>query len=205
MGTRFFRRFAQLFRRGLADIELRALLPERDALPLKNGLGVVCLCGLGELQQRIRAFKNPSLKAKASRSHIVESLTFGKLSVHCSINAEMTALMTITLLEAPAKEEKLPPIRPPEGGGVSFEDFNFKLMVIEELMYRREVLKPRFDVYAFAKRFDERQIDIANEGFDVIPEVRRYFDEYPIPAELLLDIESLVQDGSQVHLQVCPL
>ena len=35
--------------------------------------------------------------------------------------------------------------------GAVFKDFNFKLLVIEALMYQRKVLKPKFDVHAFAK------------------------------------------------------
>lgn len=154
---------------------------------------------------RLAMVKNPSLKKKASRTHRIESLTLGTLSVHCALNEERTALATITISEAPAMEVKLPAMKPPEGAGARFEDFNFKLMVIEELMYRRDVLKPRFDVYAFVKRFDGRTIDIRAEGFAVIPEVRRYFEDFPIPAELLVSIESLVQDGSQIYLQLCPL
>lgn len=47
--------------------------------------------------------------------------------------------------------------------GVQFKDFNFKLAVIEGLMYEQGVLAPRFDVYEFVKDYAARQIDIADE------------------------------------------
>jgi len=60
---------------------------------------------------------------------------------------------------------------------VQFKDFNFKLAVIQRLMYEQNVLTPRFDVYEFVERYTARHIDIEKEGYGVIPEVRRYFKQ----------------------------
>lgn len=79
--------------------------------------------------------------------------------------------------------------------GVQFKDFNFKLAVIERLMYEQGVLTPRFDVYEFVKGYTARQIDIEEEGYDIIPEVRAYFEQLDIPAELLPLIQEINQDG----------
>ena len=70
-----------------------------------------------------------------------------------------------------------------QGGGcmsdsVRFKDFNFKLAVIQRLMYEQSALVPRFDVYAFAKSYTARQIDIDDEGYDIIPKVRQYFEQH---------------------------
>ncbi len=89
--------------------------------------------------------------------------------------------------------------------GVQFKDFNFKLAVIERLMYEQGVLTPRFDVYEFVKAYTERQIDIEEEGYEIIPEVRAYFEQLEIPAELLPSIEAINQDGGDhIYGELCP-
>lgn len=89
--------------------------------------------------------------------------------------------------------------------GAQFKDFNFKLAVIERLMYEQGVLTPRFDVYDFVEAYVERQIDIEEEGYDIIPEVRAYFEQLEIAAELLPRIEEINQDGGDtIYGQLCP-
>lgn len=89
---------------------------------------------------------------------------------------------------------------------VIFKDFNFKLAVINELMYEREVLRPRFDVRRFVRDHTARQIDLEKEGYEIIPEVRAYFESLPILSAYLDDIEELHQDGGdEIYLQLCPL
>lgn len=88
---------------------------------------------------------------------------------------------------------------------VHFKDFNFKLAVIQKLMYERDVLTPRFDVYEFAEEYTARRIDIDEEGYDVIPEVRWHFEALEIPADTLLGIETLDQDGGdEIYMQLYP-
>ena len=87
---------------------------------------------------------------------------------------------------------------------VRFEDFNFKLAVIQILMYEQNVLVPRFDVYEFVKGHTARQIDIEEEGYDIIPEVRRYFEQLEIPSETLRLIEEIDQDGGGIYMQLYP-
>ncbi len=88
---------------------------------------------------------------------------------------------------------------------VQFKDFNFKLAVIERLMYQQGVLTPRFDVYDFVAAYTARQIDIEEEGYDIIPEVRTYFEQLEIPAELLPRIEEIDMDGGdEIYAQLCP-
>jgi hypothetical protein len=88
---------------------------------------------------------------------------------------------------------------------VTFNDFNFKLAVIQELMYEREVLRPRFDVYDFVEEYTARQIDIEEEGYDIIPEVRAYFEDLAVPADAVSQIEELYQDGgNEIYMQLYP-
>ena len=85
-----------------------------------------------------------------------------------------------------------------------FEDFNFKLAVIQELMYHQEVLTPVFDLDEFLPQIP-RSIDLEEEGYAIIPEVRTYFEQLPIPAVHAPLIETLEQDGGDdIYMQLCP-
>ena len=89
--------------------------------------------------------------------------------------------------------------------GVQFQDFNFKLAVIERLMYQRDLLTPRFNVYEFAAAYIARQIDIEEEGYAIIPEVQAYFEQLAIPVALLPLIEEINMDGGdEIYGQLCP-
>ena len=86
-----------------------------------------------------------------------------------------------------------------------FVDFNFKLAVIQVLMYEQAILTPPFDVYEFAKNYSSRQINIDEEGYEIIPEVKEYFEQLEIPTEALLNVEEICQYGSnEIYLQLCP-
>lgn len=90
----------------------------------------------------------------------------------------------------------------PSGDHLFEADFNFKLMVINQLMYVDEVLLPKFDVWQFA---EQRGIDIEKVGYNIIPEVVEYFKQLPIPMALLIDIEELEADGGdKIYGQVFP-
>jgi len=78
---------------------------------------------------------------------------------------------------------------------IEFTDFGFKLSIIQELMYTKELLKPKFDLYEFIEWYDKRQIDIEEEGYEPIPEVTQYFKDLPIPKRLAKEITEIAQDG----------
>lgn len=88
-----------------------------------------------------------------------------------------------------------------------FEDFGFKLMVVQELMYVKQTLQPAFDVHEFAQKHTARKIDLeGQEAYSVIPEVRAYFENLEIPLALLDDIETLEADGGDdIYAQLAPL
>ncbi len=87
----------------------------------------------------------------------------------------------------------------------AFTDFNFKLAVIQRLMYEQGLLTPRFDVYAFVAGYTARSIDIEDEGYAIIPEVRQYFEALEIPVELLDHITQINQDGGdEIYGQLSP-
>ncbi|WP_299250750.1 hypothetical protein [uncultured Cytophaga sp.] len=78
---------------------------------------------------------------------------------------------------------------------IRFVDFGFKLAVIQELMYNKGLLEPKFDLYEFAKWYPHRKIDIEKEGYEPIEEVTEYFRNIPIPKKLALEVTEINQDG----------
>ncbi|WP_426171493.1 DUF6892 domain-containing protein [Pseudoduganella sp. R-34] len=86
-----------------------------------------------------------------------------------------------------------------------FSDLNFKLLVIQELMYVQGKLLPKFEVEEFVRRYTDREIQVKKEGYEVIPEVLAHFKELPIPPSLLAQVEKLDFDGgNEIYRQVFP-
>ena len=86
-----------------------------------------------------------------------------------------------------------------------FQDINFKLCVIQELMYNENLIEPEFDIYDFVETYQGRDIDIDAEGYDIIPEALIYFKNLEIPEELLATITEIYQDGGDdIYMNICP-
>ena len=96
-------------------------------------------------------------------------------------------------------------LMPTMAGTAQFKDLNFKLLVIQELMYNQKKLLPHFEIKEFIRQHTDREIMLEAEGYDVIPEVLAYFEGLLIPSALLADVEELAFDGSsEVYHQVFP-
>lgn len=94
---------------------------------------------------------------------------------------------------------------PAKAGNQLFSDLNFKLLVIQELMYVQGKLLPKFEVEEFVRQYTDREIQIHKEGYEVIPEVLAYFRELPISSALLAQVEKLGFDGgNEIYHQVFP-
>lgn len=81
------------------------------------------------------------------------------------------------------------------GEKMEFADFNFKLAVMQVLMYEKELLRPKFDLYEFVERYKGREIDVDEEGYDLIPEVTAYFEKLEIAKKFASEITEICQDG----------
>lgn len=84
---------------------------------------------------------------------------------------------------------------------LTFTDLNFKLVVVNELMYNQSVLGPAFDLAAF----------LAGRGLaepeygEVCAEALAYVEQLDVPEDLAATITSLYQDGGdEIYLQLCP-
>ncbi|WP_458627050.1 DUF6892 domain-containing protein [Winogradskyella sp. PC D3.3] len=96
-------------------------------------------------------------------------------------------------------------IKPLEEEILTFEDFGFKLSIIEALMYTQELLKPQFDIHEFAKWYRAREINIDEEGYGPIAEVERYFKDLPIPKRLAKEVTEIHQDGgNDIYMNLAP-
>lgn len=102
---------------------------------------------------------------------------------------------------APARRKPVP-----APGAAEFKDLNFKLLVVQDLMYDKGLLAPAFDIRAFAEEYTGRDIDVDAEGYAPIPEALAYFAALQVPRAMLNEVTELEQDGgNDVYLQIAPL
>lgn len=88
---------------------------------------------------------------------------------------------------------------------IEFADFNFKLAVIEELMYNKELLKPKFDVYEFAEINNIEGFSAIEGGYEPIPEVVEYFKALEIDINLAKQVTEIYQDGgNEIYMNIAP-
>ncbi|MFJ9763192.1 DUF6892 domain-containing protein [Streptomyces erythrochromogenes] len=92
----------------------------------------------------------------------------------------------------------------------AFHDFNFKLLVVEKLMYGDETLTPPFSLRAHMRERGIEDLDayVAENGLEytVLDEARAHFTELEIPADLLATVEELTFDGGhQVFMECAPV
>lgn len=95
--------------------------------------------------------------------------------------------------------------KPIHGKPIQFKDLNFKLAVIQVLMYEKELIEPAFDIFEFAKRHKTRTIDVDSEGYDIIPEALLYFEQLQIDERLAPEVNELTQDGgNDIYMNIIP-
>ncbi|MBL0740908.1 DUF6892 domain-containing protein [Chryseolinea lacunae] len=95
----------------------------------------------------------------------------------------------------PPKDHSKYVLTPRQGDFIVFKDFNFKLAVVNILMYEKKLITPAFDLYEFADLHRDRKIDIEKEGYAFIAEVTRYFTDLQIDRKFASKITKIVQDG----------
>lgn len=84
-----------------------------------------------------------------------------------------------------------------------FDTFNFKLAVINELMYEQEILKPYFDIYEFME-FKKAHWDL--ETGENVEAAVQFFKDLPIPATYADKVTTIYMDGgNEIYLNIAPL
>lgn len=119
---------------------------------------------------------------------------------------EITVEQQVRRQQKSSAQVKVPSKPDPAADAAEFADLNFKLLVLQVLMYEKELLTPAFDLYRFLDEFSDRIIDIREEGYAPIPEVLAYFAEVPVPRALLDEVVELDQDGgNDIYMEIAPL
>lgn len=86
---------------------------------------------------------------------------------------------------------------------LEFTDINFKLAVVQQLMYEKKLLEPIFDIYRFAELYDGSPIDTESEK--IIKPALNWFKKLPVPKRLAAEIETLCSDGGdEVYMNLIP-
>lgn len=117
---------------------------------------------------------------------------------------KMSRCIEITYIEPKVKTTKYKLTKVDEPI-LDVSDFNFKLAVIQVLMYEKNLLQPKFDIYEFVKEYDKREIDIDDEGYEPIKEAVSWFRRLQIPARLADEITEINMDGgSEIYHQIIP-
>ena len=72
-------------------------------------------------------------------------------------------------------------------------------------MYEKGLLAPKLDAHEFAREYRRRKIDIDAEGYEPIPEIRKWLEKYPVPERLAPEVTEIEMDGgSEIYTQLCP-
>lgn len=90
----------------------------------------------------------------------------------------------------------------PDEECLSFDTFNFKLAVINELMYNQEALKPYFDIYDYMA-FKKGKWNLETDKN--VRAAVNFFKELPIPARLADLVTEIKMDGDdEIYMQIAP-
>jgi hypothetical protein len=84
---------------------------------------------------------------------------------------------------------------------IPFVDTNFKLAVVQELMYNQDLL-PRFDLREYAV---EQGFTYDAGSVEAVPEALAYFEALEVPVELAEKITEIEMDGgNEIYLEIAP-
>ena len=84
-----------------------------------------------------------------------------------------------------------------------FENINFKLAIIQVLMYDLEVLKPVFNIFDFAEEANELNID--TESMEIIQPALDYMINLPIPKKYAEQVQEIDMDGgNEIYMNLIP-
>ena len=124
-------------------------------------------------------YKNNYLKAELAKLVTGRETTDGKESVLTSFHEEN------------------------EGDILHFDTLNFKLAIIQVLMYDLHLLKPEFDLYDFAEQYQGENIDTDSDT--IIEPALNFFKEMEIPKKLAAYVEMLYMDGgNDLYMNIIP-
>lgn len=84
-----------------------------------------------------------------------------------------------------------------------FDNLNFKLAIIQVLMYDLKLLNSEFDIYDFADRYKEEEIDTDSDI--IIEPAMSFFKKLEIPKKFAPYVETIYMDGgNDVYMNIIP-
>ncbi|EMD26524.1 DUF6892 domain-containing protein [Amycolatopsis azurea] len=84
---------------------------------------------------------------------------------------------------------------------IQFADPNFKLAVVQELMYNQDLL-PRFTLREYAA---EQGFTYDGGSVEAVPEALAYFEALEVPAGLAEKVTEIEMDGgNEIYLEIAP-
>lgn len=125
------------------------------------------------------------------------SLLSGRFKIWFDVNNDTLSLVSISTFTPPPPKvysDKYR-FRRIDGKKIEFKDFNFKLAVIQVLMYEKKILQPVFDLHDFIQNYEQRVINIEKEGYHFIAEVTAYFESLEIDEKYANEVTEISQDG----------
>ncbi|AXT52933.1 hypothetical protein D1818_19690 [Aquimarina sp. BL5] len=144
-----------------------------------------------------KKFKNITM-----RKYEIKQFTYTGKKSPCLVSISYNRIFDKSFIKPKLTKDKYT-IRELDEEQIAFSDFGFKLSIIQELMYNKELLEPKFDLSEFIEWYDKRKIDIEKEGYEPIPEVTQYFKDLQIPKKLAAEITEIYQDGgNEIYLNL---
>ncbi len=133
----------------------------------------------------------------------IKTYISGKDEIDNTVNGKLNRSFTINFDPEKPKSEENYNLTKVEEPVLSFHDFNFKLAVIQELMYDQEVIKPYFDIYDYLE-FKKSRANTETEKN--IRAAVKFFEEYEIPQRFAEKIEEITMDGgNEIYMNIAPL
>lgn len=156
---------------------------------------------------------NVSVTFEGYEPHFFGSLAaIGDLWIYYStpygedINGEVKKLsypLCISFSPKPIRKPANYKIKKNVENALHFDNINFKLAIIQVLMYDLEVLEPYFDIYEFAEQYKGKEID--TESCEIIRPAFNFFNKLPIPKELAEKVETIYMDGgNEIYGSIIP-
>ena len=121
---------------------------------------------------------------------------------HC-LQSELAKLVP-SMKNSDSKESASASVQEGSKGDIlHFDTLNFKLAIIQVLMYDLHLLKPEFDIYDFADHYEGEKIDTDSDV--IIEPAMNFFKEMEIPKNFAPYVEMLYMDGgNDLYMNIIP-
>ncbi|WP_239684811.1 DUF6892 domain-containing protein [Streptococcus oralis] len=119
------------------------------------------------------------------------------------ITETITDTLSISYFPEIKRERESYKLKTTDGEVLHFDNINFKLAIIQVLMYDLEVLKPIFNIFDFAEEASELNID--TESMEIIQPALEYMMNLPIPKKYAEQAQEIDMDGgNEIYLNLIP-